>query len=59
MDKVVSLRWFLGIFTAAFVLFLYGPFIVMGILSFQQGPEVGHNFQLLNGQHTGINMSLD
>ncbi len=47
MDKVVSLRWFLGIFTAAFVLFLYGPFIVMGILSFQQGPEGGPQFPII------------
>ena len=44
MDKVASLKWFLGIFTALFVLFLYGPFIVMGILSFQQGPEGGPQF---------------
>ena len=47
MDKVVSLRWFLGIFTALFVLFLYGPFIVMGILSFQQGPEGGPQFPII------------
>ncbi|MGB0181669.1 MAG: ABC transporter permease [Candidatus Puniceispirillales bacterium] len=47
MDKVVSLRWFLGIFTAAFILFLYGPFIVMGILSFQQGPEGGPQFPII------------
>ena len=47
MDKVVSLRWILGIFTALFVLFLYGPFIVMGILSFQQGPEGGPQFPII------------
>jgi len=47
MDKVVSLKWFLGIFTALFVLFLYGPFIVMGILSFQQGPEGGPQFPII------------
>ncbi len=47
MDKVVSLRWFLGIFTALFILFLYGPFIVMGILSFQQGPEGGPQFPII------------
>ena len=47
MDKVLSLRWFLGIFTALFILFLYGPFIVMGILSFQQGPEGGPQFPII------------
>ena len=47
MDKVVSLRWFLGIFTVLFILFLYGPFIVMGILSFQQGPEGGPQFPII------------
>jgi len=47
MDKVASLKWFLGIFTALFVLFLYGPFIVMGILSFQQGPEGGPQFPII------------
>jgi putative spermidine/putrescine transport system permease protein len=38
----------LGIFTALFVLFLYGPFIVMGILSFQQGPEGGPQFPIIS-----------
>jgi len=47
MDKVASLKWFLGIFTVLFVLFLYGPFIVMGILSFQQGPEGGPQFPII------------
>lgn len=47
MDKVVPLRWLLGGFTALFVLFLYGPFIVMGILSFQQGPEGGPQFPII------------
>ena len=32
---------------ALFLLFLYGPFIVLGILSFQQGPEGGPQFPII------------
>ena len=31
---------------AVFLLFLYGPFVVLGILSFQQGPEGGPQFPI-------------
>ena len=41
------MRWVLGIFTALFVAFLYGPFVVMAILSFQQGPEGGPQFPIV------------
>ena len=44
MSQVLPLKLFLAGFTVLFVLFLYGPFIVMGILSFQQGPEGGPQF---------------
>ena len=47
MDKISSLKWALGIFTFFFVCFLYGPFVVMGILSFQQGPEGGPQFPII------------
>ena len=47
MDQVLTLKWFLAVFTALFILFLYGPFIVMGILSFQQGPEGGPQFPIV------------
>lgn len=36
----------LAIYTAIFMLFLYGPFIVLTILSFQGGPEGGPQFPL-------------
>lgn len=37
--------WLLGAFFAAFVLFLYGPIVTIGILSFQ-GPEGGLTFPM-------------
>ncbi len=36
----------LAFYLALFLLFLYGPFIVLGILSFQQGPEGGPQFPI-------------
>ena len=47
MNQVLPLKLFLAGFTVLFVLFLYGPFIVMGILSFQQGPEGGPQFPII------------
>lgn len=41
------MRWVLAVFTVLFVAFLYGPFVVMGILSFQQGPEGGPQFPII------------
>eukprot|EP01037_Dinobryon_pediforme_P015643 gene15643-15790_t len=37
----------LGIYTALFLLFLYGPFVVLGILSFQTGPNGGPQFPII------------
>src|ERR1700753_3648135 len=37
----------LGVYVGLFLLFLYGPFIVLGILSFQQGPEGGPQFPIV------------
>jgi putative spermidine/putrescine transport system permease protein len=40
------LKPILAVYVGLFVLFLYGPFIVLGILSFQQGPEGGPQFPI-------------
>src|SRR5258708_4750900 len=37
----------LAVYTALFLLFLYGPFLVLGILSFQTGPEGGPQFPII------------
>ena len=37
----------LAVYTALFILFIYGPFFVLGILSFQQGPEGGPQFPIV------------
>ncbi|MGJ4860621.1 ABC transporter permease [Labrys sp. La1] len=37
----------LAIYTALFLLFLYGPFVVLAILSFQTGPEGGPQFPII------------
>lgn len=40
------LKPILAVYVGLFILFLYGPFIVLGILSFQQGPEGGPQFPI-------------
>lgn len=47
MQSNTLLRSILGVYTGLFILFLYGPFIVMGILSFQAGPEGGPQFPII------------
>jgi len=47
MQKVGIFRWSLALYTLLFLVFLYGPFIVMGILSFQAGPEGGPQFPII------------
>lgn len=37
----------LGLYVGLFILFLYGPFVVLTILSFQQGPEGGPQFPII------------
>lgn len=37
----------LAVYVAAFILFLYGPFVVLAIISFQQGPEGGPQFPII------------
>jgi putative spermidine/putrescine transport system permease protein len=41
------LKPMLAVYVALFILFLYGPFIVLTILSFQQGPEGGPQFPIV------------
>jgi putative spermidine/putrescine transport system permease protein len=41
------LRGGLGLYTAIFILFLYAPFVVLAILSFQSGPEGGPQFPII------------
>ncbi len=48
MHQLLPLRWTLALYTALFIAFLYGPFVVMGILSFQQGPEGGPQFPIIS-----------
>ena len=40
------LKPMLAVYVGLFLLFLYGPFIVLGILSFQKGPEGGPQFPI-------------
>ena len=42
-----AFRIILGVYLALFLAYLYGPFMVMGILSFQQGPEGGPQFPII------------
>lgn len=41
------LKPILGVYVGAFLLFLYGPFVVLTIISFQQGPEGGPQFPII------------
>lgn len=41
------LKPILAVYVALFVLFLYGPFFILAILSFQQGPEGGPQFPIV------------
>ena len=42
------LRWPLLAFTVLFLVFLYAPLGVLGVLSFQEGPEGGPQFPIVN-----------
>ena len=48
MHHLTQLRWGLAVYTGLFITFLYGPFVVMGLLSFQQGPEGGPQFPIID-----------
>jgi putative spermidine/putrescine transport system permease protein len=45
--KAPVARFTLAIYTAFFLLFLYGPLVVLGILSFQTGPDGGPQFPIV------------
>lgn len=47
MSHLRVLSGILAIYTGLFIVFLYAPFIVMGILSFQSGPEGGPQFPII------------
>lgn len=47
MHHLKLTRGALAIYTALFIVFLYGPFVVMGILSFQKGPDGGPQFPII------------
>jgi putative spermidine/putrescine transport system permease protein len=45
-DRLI--KWSLGGYTAVFIVFLYAPFVVLAILSFQTGPEGGPQFPIVD-----------
>ncbi len=47
MHHLTKTRWALAFYAVLFITFLYGPFVVMGILSFQSGPEGGPQFPII------------
>ena len=47
MHQLKFFRFGLAIYAALFIAFLYGPFIVMVILSFQKGPDGGPQFPII------------
>lgn len=47
MHELKTLRFGLAFYTVLFIAFLYGPFIIMGILSFQKGPDGGPQFPII------------
>src|ERR1700757_4744510 len=45
--KSGAIKPILAVYTGLFLLFLYGPFVVLTILSFQTGPEGGPQFPII------------
>ncbi|MGS0754641.1 ABC transporter permease [Roseateles sp. GG27B] len=45
--KAPFARVMLAVYTALFILFLYGPLVVLGVLSFQTGPDGGPQFPIV------------
>ena len=45
--KAPFARFTLAVYTALFILFLYGPLVVLGVLSFQTGPDGGPQFPIV------------
>jgi len=42
-----GIKFGLGLYTTLFIVFLYGPLVVLAILSFQTGPEGGPQFPII------------
>jgi putative spermidine/putrescine transport system permease protein len=47
MHHLKLARGALAVYTGLFIVLLYGPFVVMGILSFQKGPDGGPQFPII------------
>jgi len=45
--KAPVTRLLLAVYTALFIIFLYGPLVVLGVLSFQTGPDGGPQFPIV------------
>ena len=45
--KAPITRSLLAVYTALFIIFLYGPLVVLGVLSFQTGPDGGPQFPIV------------
>ncbi|MBA5800378.1 MULTISPECIES: ABC transporter permease [Rhizobium] len=45
--NATGIKFGLGTYTALFLVFLYGPLVVLAILSFQTGPEGGPQFPII------------
>jgi putative spermidine/putrescine transport system permease protein len=45
--NATAIKFGLGTYTALFLVFLYGPLVVLAILSFQTGPEGGPQFPII------------
>ena len=46
--KAPVTRSLLAVYTALFIIFLYGPLVVLGVLSFQTGPDGGPQFPIVD-----------
>ncbi|AOF93483.1 ABC transporter permease [Sinorhizobium sp. RAC02] len=45
--NAIGTKFGLGLYTTLFIVFLYGPLVVLSILSFQTGPEGGPQFPII------------
>ena len=45
--NAAGIKFGLGLYTTLFIVFLYGPLVVLAILSFQTGPEGGPQFPII------------
>lgn len=45
--NAAGIKFGLGLYTTLFIVFLYGPLVVLAVLSFQTGPEGGPQFPII------------